>query len=63
MVENFSDLTHVYLMISTRQEYILAGKPYFEIWDTTFGVKINRYNAENGRFYDQPFRSVIEDTN
>ena len=28
-----------------------------------FGVKINIYNAENGRFAEQHFRSAIEDFN
>ena len=63
MVDHFSDLTYVHLMISTIQEENLLGKPAFELWAATFGVKINIYHAENGRFSEQPFRSAIEDAN
>ena len=41
----------------------LLGKPDFEIWDATFGVKINIYHTYNERFSEQPFRSAIEDSN
>ena len=56
MVEHFSDLTYVHLMRRTRQEENLAGKPAFEIWAATFGVKIKRYQTDNGIFSEQPFR-------
>ena len=44
---------------STSQEYNLSGKEASEIWAATFGVKINRYNAENGIFAEQLSRSEI----
>ena len=47
----------------TSQEVTLSGKSAFENWDTTFGVKIHRYNADNGRFSEQPLRSATEDAN
>ena len=59
MVDHFSDLTHVKLMRSTSQEETLSGKASFERWAATFGVKIERYHADNGIFYEQPFISSI----
>ena len=50
-------------MRSTSQEENLAGKSDFERWADTFGVKIKRYHADNGRFSKQAFISEIEDTN
>ena len=58
MVEHFIDLTYVRIMRSTIQEDTLAGKAYLERWAATFGVKINRYHADNGIFSEQPFISV-----
>ena len=63
MVDHFSDLTYVQLIRSTIQEETLAGKPAFEILAATFGIRIKRYHAYNGRFSEQPFRSSIEDSN
>ena len=51
MVNHFSDLTYLHLMRITSQEENLAVKSAFERWADTFGVKIKRYHAENGRFY------------
>ena len=60
MADHLSDITYVHLMISTIQEETLAGKSDFEIWAATFGVKINRYHADNVIFSekhsDQHFR-------
>ena len=50
MVDHFSDLTYVHLMISTTQEENKAGKIAFGTWDYTFGVKLNIYHAGNGQF-------------
>ena len=61
MVDHFSDLTYVHLTRITSQEETLSGKEAFERWYITFEVKINRYNADNGIFSEQPFRSEIED--
>ena len=63
MVDNFSDLTYVHLMISTSQEETLAVKAAFEIWAFTFGVKIHIYYSENGIFSEQHFRSAVKDSN
>ena len=53
MVGHFSDLTYVYLIISTKQEVNLAGKEAFKILADTFGVNINRYHAYNGIFSEK----------
>ena len=63
MVEHSSDLTYINIMRSTNQEDTLEWKASFEIWTATFGGKINRYHAYNGRFSEQPFISEIEDSN
>ena len=55
MVDHLGDLTYVHLMRITNKEDTLAVKEDFEIWADTFGVKINRYHAENGIFSKQPF--------
>ena len=51
MVNHFGDLTYVHLMRSTSQEENLVGKSSFERWSDTFGVKINRNYADNGRLF------------
>ena len=43
-------------MRRTRQEETLVGKAAFERWAATFGVKIHRYHADNGRFSEELFR-------
>ena len=63
MVDHFSDLTYVNLVIITSREETLAGKSAFERWAATFGVKIKIYHVYNGIFSEQPFRSAIKDAN
>ena len=63
MVETFSYLIYLFLIRSTSQEKTLSGKEAFEIWDETFGFKVNRYHVYNGIFSEQPFRSAVEDSN
>ena len=50
-------------MRSAIQGGILAGKADFEIWAAMYGIKINRYHTETCRFYEQPFRSAINNSN
>ena len=61
LVNHFSDLTYVHLMISTSQKDILAVKSAFERWAEHFGVKIKIYHADNVRFSEHPFIQAIED--
>ena len=63
MVDRFSDLTNVYPIRSISQEETLAGKESFYRQAATFGVKIKIYNADNGRFAEQPFISFIINAN
>ena len=63
MVERFSDLNYVNLTRIKRQDENFAGESAFEIWAATFGVKMNRYHADNGIFSEQTFRSEIEYAN
>ena len=46
-------------MISTSQEETIAGNTVFVIQAATFGVKIHRYHADNGRLSEKPFKSAI----
>ena len=59
IVDHFNDLNYAHLTRRTIQEDTLAVKEYVERWATTFGVKINRYHADNGGFSEQPFISAI----
>ena len=63
MVDLFSNLTYVYLVISTSQEDTLAGKSAFERWADIFGIKIKRYHSDYGRFSQQPLISAIDNAN
>ena len=63
MVDHFIDITYVHLTRSTNQEENLTVKEALEIWAAIFGVKVNRYHKDIGRFSEQPFRSEIEDSN
>ena len=63
MVDHFSFLTFVNLMISTSKEEILAVKSVFERQASTFGVRIHIYHSYYGIFYEQPFKSAIEYSN
>ena len=56
MVYHSSYLTYVNLTRGTNKEETLSVKTDFEIWAAIFGVKINKYHAENGRLAEQPFR-------
>ena len=53
----------MHLIKTTSQEEILTVKSAFEIWDAIFGVKIDKYHAENVIFSEQSFVSAIEDSN
>ena len=60
MVDYFSDLTYVDLIRSTSQEGGIPGNAAFERWADTFGVKNNRYYADNGRFLKNlPYQQLI----
>ena len=50
-------------MIIKIQEGTLSGKTAFEIWTAISGVKINKYDIDNGRFSEQSFRSAIDGSN
>ena len=63
IVDRFCYLTYLHIMIITSQEETLAGKVAFEILAATFGVKINRYIADNGKISEQPSISEIDDSN
>ena len=49
-VDQYSDLTFVYLQKSTNAEETLDAKEAFERYAYQHGVKILHYHADNGRF-------------
>ena len=63
MVDHFSDLIYVLLIIITTQYLTLSGNTSFERWAAIFGVKFCRYHADNVIFSEYPSRSEIEDSN
>ena len=63
MADRFSDVSYVHIMRRTSQEETFSEKSAFEIWSATFIVKIKGYHSYNEIFSEQPFRSVIEDSN
>ena len=63
MVDCFSDLAFLHLIIITSQEETLSGNSVFEIFYATFILKIKIYHADNGIFSEEPFLLAIEDDN
>jgi hypothetical protein len=55
-VDHYSDLTYVYFQKSTNSDETLEAKLSFERFAAKSGVKILRYQADNGRFTDTKFR-------
>ena len=63
IVDHFSDVVYVHLMISTSQEETLAVKPVFKWWETMFGLQIKRCHENNDRLSEKPFRDAVEEAN
>jgi hypothetical protein len=49
-VDHFSRLSFVYVQESTKVDETLLAKRAFEAYATSFGVVIQNYHADNGRF-------------
>jgi hypothetical protein len=62
-VDHFSDPTYVYLQKSTSSDETLEAKLSFERLAAKSGVKILRYQADNGRFTDTKFRMHAQKCN
>ena len=44
-------------------ESTLQAKAAFEKWALQYGVSINNYHADNGRFAEQGFRTAVSNAN
>jgi hypothetical protein len=51
-VDHFSDLTYVYLQISTDGDDTLRAKHEFERYARSYGINVQSYHSDNGRFVD-----------
>lgn len=51
-VDQFSDLTFVYMQQTTNAAETLQGKKQFEIFARSYGVEVKGYHADNGRFIE-----------
>jgi hypothetical protein len=59
-VDHFSRLSYVYLQESTKGLQTLAAKRPFEAYSSSHGVKVQQYQADNGRFAEHLFLNPCE---
>ena len=62
-VDQYSDLTFVYLQCSTNADETLDAKEAFERYAYQHGVKIRHYHAENGRFNENAWIQYLKRQN
>ena len=62
-MDYFSDFNYAHLMGTTIQKETFTVKSAYGIWTDTFEVKIKIHNAYIGIFFEQLFRSAIDDSN
>jgi hypothetical protein len=60
-VDHFSSLSYIFLQKSTNAEETLAAKISFERYAERHGVKVQAYQADNGRFAETTFMKAIKD--
>ena len=63
MVNHFSHFIYLYLMSSIVGEHTLDAKKAYERRAASYGVKVKRYHADNGRQAEQIFLDAVEDAN
>ena len=59
--DHFTNFSYCHLMRSTDTEETLAAKLAFEKVAQSYGVNIERYHADNGRFAEKSFKAAVED--
>ena len=62
-IDQFSDLSFVFLQKSLTAEETVKAKLAFEAYSSTIGVNILHYHADNGRFIDNLFIDNIKQNN
>ena len=60
-VDHFSRLSYVHLQSTLTSEDTVKAKQAFEKHASTYGVKVQHYHADNGRFADNMFMKAIEE--
>ena len=58
-VDHFYKLTYVNFSESTTPNEAAEAKEIFEQYSATFGLKIQKYHADNGAFNTQVFKEII----
>jgi GAG-pre-integrase domain len=58
-VDHFSSLSYVHLQQSTSAKETLTAKIAFENYAESFGIKIMKYHADNGRFAENAWRNDV----
>jgi hypothetical protein len=58
-VDHFSGLSYVHVQKSTTADETLQGKRQFEAYCATYGVRVQHYHADNGRFAENLFVNDI----
>jgi hypothetical protein len=56
-VDQYSDYTYLHFHIALTSEETMKAKRAFEAHAESFGVRVERYHADNGRFQDVMFRN------
>jgi hypothetical protein len=59
-VDSFSDYTYVHLHTKITSEETVKEKIAFELHAKTFGIQVQQYHADNGRFQDTAFCAHCE---
>ena len=60
-VDHATRLGFPYLQKGTSSEETVAGKTAFEAYASTYGVKIQHYHCDNGRFADNLWREAVDE--
>ncbi len=60
-VDMYSDYTYIYLHAKLTSEETVKAKVAFETHAKTYGVTIQQYHADNGRFQDTSFKNACKE--
>jgi hypothetical protein len=61
-VDHFSDVTYTFFQKTILADETVQAKISFERWAATYGVQVQRYHADNGRFSENEFIQHIQDS-
>lgn len=58
-VDHYSSLSYVFLQQSTTAKETMLAKEAFELFASSYGVRIKQYQADNGRFAENLWRESV----